>query len=464
MKKFFVSLILFLVLFNIHGASHYIRAGASGAANGNNWTDAWTNFPAYGSMVRGDTYYVADGTYPNYEFRTAANGTNWIFIKKATTNDHGIDTGWDASYGDGQAIWNKWEISVAGRWEFNGVVGSGSNATSYGFSVINIITNANNFGAIEVNVGIDNLRFYYINIDAGGTEVSTEQIDGLFIQGSSGSLDWHTNGIVAHCYIHDANRCPIIARGLLDWTFEYNWIARNKNNGGTHAELASLGDYVSSNPGPNHGGSPTCVNNIWRYNILQDADSTGGIVYLDCWATNIYIYGNIFVNLDSRFRSDRWVSTSSGDDAVWGFYVYNNTFAGSVASGSILNRQDNGYGGPYIAYNNLYYSNAPASTYSGVWTHDYNWYYPSKGSGGNEGEPNGQLGTSIPFVNYAVLNLNLAANTISGTNLSEVFVNDFSGSSRTTWSRGAYEYIEQNIFSPKRLRIINKLTTQIKKN
>src|SRR5688572_27675121 len=46
----------------LEGANHFIRAGATGAANGNNWTDAWTSLPS--SLVRGDTYYIADGTYP----------------------------------------------------------------------------------------------------------------------------------------------------------------------------------------------------------------------------------------------------------------------------------------------------------------------------------------------------------------------------------------------------------------
>lgn len=44
-----------------HGATNYIRAGASGDRTGADWTHAYTNIPI--TMTRGDTYYVAEGNY-----------------------------------------------------------------------------------------------------------------------------------------------------------------------------------------------------------------------------------------------------------------------------------------------------------------------------------------------------------------------------------------------------------------
>ena len=83
-------------------ANHYIRDGASG--DGSNWTNAWDDLPA--TLIRGDTYYVADGTYAGgYVFDDAADGTKTITIKKAIESDHGTDTGWSSAYGDGQAVW-----------------------------------------------------------------------------------------------------------------------------------------------------------------------------------------------------------------------------------------------------------------------------------------------------------------------------------------------------------------------
>ena len=41
------------------GDYHYVRAGATGLNNGSDWNNAWTSLPA--TLVRGDTYYIADG-------------------------------------------------------------------------------------------------------------------------------------------------------------------------------------------------------------------------------------------------------------------------------------------------------------------------------------------------------------------------------------------------------------------
>src|SRR5262245_7797716 len=81
-------------------ATRYVRAGAAGANTGADWTNAYSVLPA--TLVRGDVYYLADGSYPGYIFDDASSGTTLITIKKATVNDHGTDTGWLASYGDGQ--------------------------------------------------------------------------------------------------------------------------------------------------------------------------------------------------------------------------------------------------------------------------------------------------------------------------------------------------------------------------
>ena len=67
-------------------ANHYVRAGATGSASGNDWTNAYTALPS--SLIRGDTYYIADGSYAGYIFNTAASGTTLITIKKTVITDH----------------------------------------------------------------------------------------------------------------------------------------------------------------------------------------------------------------------------------------------------------------------------------------------------------------------------------------------------------------------------------------
>src|SRR5208282_6085151 len=55
------------------------------------------------SLQRSATYYVAAGSYPSHTFADADSGTSLITVKKATATDHGTSTGWQSSYGTGQA-------------------------------------------------------------------------------------------------------------------------------------------------------------------------------------------------------------------------------------------------------------------------------------------------------------------------------------------------------------------------
>ena len=101
-----------------HSADRYIRQGATGAGNGSDWTNAFTDLPT--SWVRGDTYWIADGTYSARTLNTPVNGTAVITIKKATAASHGTSTGWSAAFGDGQAVINGAVVITTSYWTFDG--------------------------------------------------------------------------------------------------------------------------------------------------------------------------------------------------------------------------------------------------------------------------------------------------------------------------------------------------------
>ena len=48
-----------------------VRQGATGLANGSDWTNAFTSLPA--TLQRGATYYLAGGSYPSVQSDTPAN-------------------------------------------------------------------------------------------------------------------------------------------------------------------------------------------------------------------------------------------------------------------------------------------------------------------------------------------------------------------------------------------------------
>ena len=80
-NKYLILLFSFLLIPKIAlSANHYILDGASG--NGSSWSNAWDSLPS--TLVRGDTYYIADGSYGSYTFNDAQSGSTLIYIKKAT--------------------------------------------------------------------------------------------------------------------------------------------------------------------------------------------------------------------------------------------------------------------------------------------------------------------------------------------------------------------------------------------
>ena len=67
---------------DLHAATYYLRAGATGANNGSDWTNAWgrTSNINYSILQPGDTVYIAAGTYgPLNILRSGAAGQPPIY-------------------------------------------------------------------------------------------------------------------------------------------------------------------------------------------------------------------------------------------------------------------------------------------------------------------------------------------------------------------------------------------------
>ncbi|NML18697.1 hypothetical protein, partial [Azohydromonas caseinilytica] len=99
-------------------ANVYVRPGATGANNGSDWANAYTALPS--TLVRGNVYYIAAGSYAGRTFSTAASGTTPVTIKKATVADHGTSTGWSDAYGTGQASFTGGISFTTPYWVFDG--------------------------------------------------------------------------------------------------------------------------------------------------------------------------------------------------------------------------------------------------------------------------------------------------------------------------------------------------------
>jgi hypothetical protein len=102
--KCLLTVSLLLGAARANAAEHYVRAGIAAGLSGADWANAYPVLPA--SLIRGDTYYVAGGAYPSHVFSDAESGTATITIKKATQSDHGLDSGWQPSFGTAQAVFD----------------------------------------------------------------------------------------------------------------------------------------------------------------------------------------------------------------------------------------------------------------------------------------------------------------------------------------------------------------------
>ena len=423
MPKFNSKLnILFLIIlfFGIFGlassseaANRYVRQGATGLANGTDWTNAYTALPA--TLTRGDTYYIADGTYAGYRFDDTLSGSTLVTIKKATIADHGTNTGWNDTYGDDQA-------------EF-GYTYFGNDSVNTGYYLIDGVT-----GGGPTNwTGNLGFKFSRINARAESSTKSNITIKHSDIDGgastSNGNRPIDMSQIntltISYSYIHNAGDDVITMLSTSNFTVEYSKFAFSYESATYHPDLVQ-----------GYGGPYSNI--IFRYNYIYDVDGTYLWGVHDNNTANGYeIYGNIivFTNRPSN-TSDGIVGDLNGNGTINNLKFYNNTITGdfnyNVGFGPIV-------GSNNVAYNNLWVKLSGTGGFGSISsvTHNYNSFYNLTHSGEENRSGN-------PFTNSGNENFTLSGVTTAGTTLPNPYNVDMFGNVRGadgTWDRGAYEYL-----------------------
>jgi hypothetical protein len=427
MKKGFIILALF-VLGAIPGladaAAHYVRAGASG--NGSDWSNAMGNLPA--TLVRGDTYYIAAGSYGGYTFDDAVAGSTYIYIKKATAANHGTNTGWNSAYA-GTATFANLKFT-RGYYDLDGQVGGGPGSwtSGHGFKISSAASGTGKLITVEnvTGVRIRHAEVYFNNLV--GASTTTASGDLIYAVGGGNDI------LVQYCWLHDSARTIFYPINWSNITFEFNRMERNGVNwtSGNHSEIFS---------------SRQVSNVTVRYNYILDWKSTGGLMFggvvssaAKSISKNLYIYGNIFEwtkNWGNTANNGAIGSWSHSWMGIQTARIYNNTFVNINDSspsdaGSIFpigNLSD------VVVQNNIFYNTNPRAIGG---SHNYNWFNSS-----NHGEAGAQVGTSSPFVNYSGKDYRLAAPTLKVNALASPFNLDMLGNTRGqdgSWDRGAYEF------------------------
>jgi hypothetical protein len=432
----------------------YVRAGATGAGNGSDWQNAYPTLPA--TLVRGATYYIADGTYPSYTFRTPNAGTSLITLRKATGADHGTDIGWNSTFGDGQAVFGSFDL-ITGYLTIDGAKRNESNwqdVASYGFKFP-----ANGFTASASNgSSASNITIRYSDI--GGPVGSVCGQSGVpagstafYVVGSSALSNW----VVSRNHIHHTE-IPFLITEADNWTVEYNhigpsWQKETISGQGTSGWVVRHNKFIDNLIFPpaacQHGG--------------DGATADIGIRTSSTENNNWEIYGNVFgdtglypnINRSGAIIQGNCWNDNATSPTVSGWKVYNNTFYnihGNWARILIC-------GSNNVAVNNLWYRAGDPSTrfeISGAGlTGQTSWCYNDlPGSPANlcsaiSGTK--VLGSENPFVDVERLDFRLKASfsgpspVNAGTPLGTGFSNvDAFGNIRGAdggWDIGAYERV-----------------------
>lgn len=406
----------------------YVRAGATGNNSGSDWANALPSIPA--QFVRGDTYYIADGSYGAVKFNTPVSSTSLITLKKATLSDHGTNTGWSNTYGDGSAVFTQWNF-YTGYYNIDGQVGGGPSAwtTGHGFAVAvtgnagsKLMTvNAHNIS----NITINHTRFSYEynrKLSYRNASVAKGQ-DILYNASFNGMVNW----AFKNCYFERPGRTHFLTRGTghNNWLVEHSFL--EKSGHGDPVQHSEMWSHYSAL----HSSATNTVTNVTiRNNYILDWVSTGGFMFAG--GTNIQVYGNIF-----KWSSNWGTTALHGACSNWAspygkttWKIYNNTFIDLGTAGRL------GYGGANggVAYNNIWWNSTP-----GIYglSHDYNWFQGTS----TQSEPNGQASATNPFI--STTNFKLKAPTKPGSTLASPYNMDGLQVTRGAdgvWDRGAYEF------------------------
>lgn len=409
----------------------YIRSGATGAGTGADWTNAYTDLPA--TFTRGETYYVADGSYGSHDFTTAESGSTYITIKKATSSDHGISTGWSSSYGTGEAVFTPRLNFRTSYWKFDGVTGGGPGSwdTGHGFVVDGSGWGNTPLVIIGYKFVTATQDVNYVQFSHVAFRATAGYWTGALDMGSASGRT-NSNITVSYCYLPPEIETARVQMGGVTVN---NLIIEKTYFKGAKTDVAHHFTNIRLQ-------SNTEVD--LRYNLFEDWLPTGCIGAYERTMINVRIYGNVFWNTPGYTTGSAngtiyTVNSGSATLVLSNWRIYNNSFV-NIYQYTIINLD--AYFGSVsgcIAKNNIFYNcNATGTPMRNGVTSSYNWFYPAVG------ETASQTGTGNPFVSWTTKNFHLTSGTNAGdSSIGSTYNTDPDGVSRLidgVWDRGAYEY------------------------
>lgn len=438
MLRLFISLIFILSSLIANAANIYVRDGGSATnCRGTDWNTANacdSLAVAEGLAQRGDTIYLAYGTYGGATFDAATSGSTYIYIKKATSTDHGTSTGWNSSYGDAPATIGALNFTT-GYYDVDGVTGGGPSSWSSGYGIV-VSTSVRE----QIKIGnVTNVSLKHVDVKGISR---TSQVGQWGVYAVSGGSDI----TLSYCRFYDQQKLNIALYSVDNVLIEYCKIGPNGQSGVT---------YIDGSPMHKIGLSLRNNDTLTvRYNLFEDISETCYIGFVNDAAGEVAkdwsIYGNIFFDTRTLVgsKSSILLSFARSNTTVTNFKFYNNTIANmnNMSNVGLYSIAINGGGN--VMQNNIWYNNVSTSLGFGLASHSYNYYNTNVNTIGTSinptSESNVQIATGVPFQGMASRNFSLLSGTSQGISLSSPFNTDLLGSTRGgdgTWDRGAVEFV-----------------------
>jgi hypothetical protein len=402
----FFVLAFFALAESASAADFYVRAGASG--NGSDWSNAYGSLPT--TLQRGATYYIADGSYGSYSVNNVS-GTELITIKKASVSDHGTNTGWQNTYGDGQALFDKSFNISAAYVVLDGGYRGNDWRSGYG---IKIKTQYSQRSNKSMKISASNITVRYVEIEGSGDDDADGSNDLVYIVGNYPNLKFQ------YCYFQNSGRAHLLIRNAPNGLIEHCYFYKNESTSAQHSQSISAAYSVN--------------NWVARYNKWDTIEGTGCLTIGDSGGWKVY--GNVFYN---------YINASNGIFSGWtaepmnGGQFYNNTIVDCNYARIGFSNDTN-----IVVKNNLFFNNK-RNLIAGSGTRSHNSF--GAGSTGTSET----FGTSVQsgitasiFAGYSSRNFRLSGPTNAGDNsMGTEFNKDAFGLTRGAdgvWDRGAYEY------------------------
>ena len=415
-------------------ACRVVTPTGSGAKTGADWNNAYQGLPA--TLVRGDTYYLADGTYARYSFNTIESGTTPITIKKAIPSDHCTDTGWDAAtMGSSQAIFNPGTVDTFAVLQDYLVLDGqkrDSLSSGHGIKLNGVCPGAN---CTTLNIAANNLTVRYVELQGIGDQNPASDKGDVQIYGNGRS-----NWTFQYLYVHDSGQAFVVHNFNTNILLEHSYLNNNYSSATRHGNC--IIDTGSTNV-------------TIRYNIFREFTGTSCITIrgtVGSAANNWWVYGNLFTeNPSAPSGTGNGIASCLGSQHCTNFYFYNNTIANMSLGLAGIYWQENTVGSPTIR-NNIWYNNRNSTVGAAqgvIESHNTVLNTPTALGFTDPNDVRVASGASVPFVALPTGDVHLTWENFGsvrapGLPLPPPFNQDPDGKTRGAdglWDRGAFEFL-----------------------